>query len=604
MKASSRAAVFAALLALGACDDGAGVVGEGAGAGAISGPKWYVSASAPEGGDGSRARPFNSLQAAEQASAPGDAIIVLPAPPVQPALDGGIALKPGQRLIGGGPAVVRHRPNAAVAGAAPLTALPRIRNTNALRLNGDAVRLAEGSEVRNLVITESVRGAIYGLNVPGAIVQGNDVSGYNTSCAIGFTVEPFTAPTSGPYFGVPAVLPAGWAGIMLDADSGSGAVTINDNYVHDSACGNGIDLRIGGTADYRAGISGNFITNLKHGPLHQTEELHLVHAITTQITDSARLEAESTNNTETFIGAPGADCEGLFMNLADSATGIWTIERNHFAHGIGGFSCNGMEFIISNGNARGEMYLSDSRFEDNPGDMFEQANLGSGSTSVLELDRVIVKDTHERGGDPDAGGIPFNLGECLLTGSTGTGNTTVLKIRDSEFSGCNNGLSLLSGVNAMTNLLGAVTTGQLPANPLGPDGLMQVEISNSAFRDNGNNNLVLGVIASLDKLTLKVENSDFSRAGSNALALRKVYLGEVEHVSIDFGGGALGSAGGNCIQGGNPHDVLSEGFAASMRGNWWGQADGPAADQISESQSGSLDVSAPLASAPEVCRGN
>lgn len=563
----------------------------------------YVSAAAAEGGDGSRARPFNSLEAVEQASAAGDAIVVLAAPLNVAPLDGGIALKPGQRLIGGGPDVVRHQNNAAVAGATALDALPRIRNTNALRQQGDAVRLAKDSEVRNLAITESARGAVYGLNVPGAGVHGNDVSGYNTQCVIGFMVEPFSAPTTGPFFGVPAVLPAGWAGIMVDADSGSGAVTINNNYVHDSACGNGIDLRINGTADYSAEISGNFITNLKHGPLHQAEELHLVHAITTQITDDARLVANSVNNTQTFIGAPGADCEGLFMNLADSATSVWTIDRNHFAHGIGGFSCNGMEFIISNGNGRGEMFLSNSHFEDNPGDMFEQANLGSGSTSVLEIDNVVVKDTHERGGDPDAGPLPFNLGECLLTGSTGSGNTTILRIRDSEFSGCNNGLSLLSGVNLMSNLLGGVTTGQPPADPIGPDDRMQVEISRTAFRDNANNNIVLGVIANLRELKLKVENSDFSRAGASATALRKVYLGDVEQASIDFGGGELGSAGGNCILGGNPHDVRSEGFAAFMRRNWWGQAGGPGPDRLSESEAGGLDVSAPLGFAPAICSG-
>ena len=593
-----RLTALAGLIMLTACNGGSGGGGQGS---SSTGGSLYVSADALAGGDGSRAHPFNSLQAVEQASKPGDSIVVLPASIDRAPLDGGIALKPGQRLIGEGPAVVGMRQDASVAGASVLQMLPRLRNTDPSRFNGDAVRLAEGAEVSNLVISEAVRGAIYGLNVPGAVVRGNDVSGYNTLCTVGFMVEPFVAPTTGPYFGMPLILPAGWAGIMVDADTGTGSVTITDNYVHDSACGNGIDLRINGSADYLAEISRNFVTNLRHGPGYQTQELHLVHAITTQVTDQARLQANSADNTETSIGAPGADCEGLFMNLADSATAVWTIERNEFAHGIGGFSCNGMEFIISNGNGRGEMYLSNSRFEDNPGDMFEQANLGSGSTSILGVDHVVAKDTHERGGDPDAGPLPFNIGECLLTGSTGTGNTTILKISNSDFSGCNNGLSLLSGVNFMTNLLGGVTTGRPPSEPLGADGLMQVSISNTAFRDNANNNIVIGVIAALRELELKVENSDFSRAGSNAVALRKVYAGSVENARIDFGGGVLGSAGGNCILGGNPHDVQSEGFAASMRHNWWGQSGGPDPARLAQSQSGSLDVSAPLNAAPAAC---
>lgn len=189
----------------------------------------------------------------------------------------------------------------------------------------------------------------------------------------------------------------------------------------------------------------------------------------------------------------------------------------------------------------------------------------------------------------------------MLTGSTGTGNTTILRIRDSHFSGCNNGLSILSGVNLMSNLLGGVTTQQPPADLLGADGLMDIEISNTRFVDNAASNIVLGVIAGLRELKLKVESSDFSRGGENAVALRKVYLGEVENATIDFGGGALGSAGGNCILDAGTHDVLSEGFAASLQLNWWGQASGPDPARLSAASADSLNTHFPLATAPAIC---
>ncbi|MDX1498176.1 MAG: hypothetical protein R3352_11515, partial [Salinisphaeraceae bacterium] len=264
----------------------------------------YASATAAPEGDGSRTAPFDSLQALEAASAPGDTLIILPSPVEVPALDGGIQLKSGQRLLGDGPSVLLQTPNAAVSGAAELMQQPRIRNTDMARLNGDVVRLAPNSQVSNLVVTESVRGGIYGLNVPGVKVTGNDVSGFNTSCTIGFTVEPFPAPSSFPQGAAPLVLPAGWAGIMVDADNGEGEIDISSNYVHDSACGNGIDVRISGSADYLAQVSQNFVTQLEHGPLHELDEIHLVHAITLQVTDDARLEAESNSNTQTFIGSP------------------------------------------------------------------------------------------------------------------------------------------------------------------------------------------------------------------------------------------------------------------------------------------------------------
>lgn len=577
--------MLAGLLLLSACGAGGGGHSD-----PTQGKALYVSALAADGGDGSRERPYNSLQAVEQASAPGDTIVVLPVPLDEPPLDGGIALKPGQRLVGDGPDVVQRRRNAAVAGASPLNALPRIANTDPLRLDGDAVRLAEGSEVSNLVISAAARGAIYGLNVPGAVIRGNDVSGYNTRCAIGFTVERFTAPTRLPYLGVPLLLPAGWAGIMVDANRGSGAVEILDNYVHHSACGNGIDLRITDSADYRAEISGNFVTMLEKGPFGETEEFHLVHAITTQITDSARLIAHSVNNTQTWIGGPGADCEGLFMNLADTGHAVWTIDRNTFEHGVGGFSCNGMEAVISNGSAHGEMYLSNSSFVDNPGDMLQQDNLGSGSTLILHLDKVTVRDTTERPGAPDAQPLPFNLGECILAGSTGTDNTTVLRIRDSDFSNCNNGLTLLSGVSLLLN--GA-----------GPDGLIDVEILNSRFRNNAYTNLVVGVIAPLRELRLRVENSDFRGAGDAAMAFKLIDLGSVETSSIDLGGGALGSSGGNCIADATNKDATTEGFSVLLRGNWWGRSGGPDPARLSEAGGGTLDTAAPRAAAPAHCAG-
>lgn len=550
-------------------------------------PTWYVSAEAPEGGDGSRARPFSSLQQLEEHSQPGDTLVVLPAPLDIAPLDGGIALKPGQRLLGGGPEVLQHRHGAAVAGAAELSALPRLQNSSVLRLNGDVVRLAEGSEVRNLVITSAMRGAIYGKNVPGAVVQGNDISGYNRLCFVGFTVPRFTAPTRLPYVGIPLILPAGWAGILIDADAGAGELTVNDNYVHHSACGNGIDLRIMQTADYRAEISGNFITELKQGPLGFTQELHLVHAITTQIIDSARLVAHSVNNTQTYIGGPGADCEGLFMNLADDGWGSWTIDRNTFAHGIGGFSCNGMEQVVSHGSPYGEMFISNSSFVDNPGDMIQQDNLGGGSTLVLELDHVVVRDTTERRGSTETAPMPFNLGECILAGSTGPGNTTVLRVRNSDFSNCNGGLTLLSGVSLL--------------NGFGPDGLIDVEIENSRFRGNAVNNLLVGVITPLRELRLKIENSDFGIAGAHAAAFKLLAPGRVETAHIDLGGGALGSRGGNCLLGGAELDAVTQGFAVSLQRNWWGQPGGPAASRVSASQGGSLDLGRPLARAPAIC---
>src|SRR6185312_14567790 len=134
--------------------------------GIAHGKTWFVRAGAAAGGSGSESAPFNSLAAVEEASSPGDEITVLPAPADTPPLDGGVALKPRQRLIGGGPRVDSTRPHAAA---------PRITNSNSAINSGDAVVLADGVEVANLVIERSFRGGIYGRNVSGARIHGNDL---------------------------------------------------------------------------------------------------------------------------------------------------------------------------------------------------------------------------------------------------------------------------------------------------------------------------------------------------------------------------------------------------------------------------------------------
>jgi len=232
--------------------------------------EWYVSASASLGGDGSIQAPFNTLAAVQQASGPGDTIFVVPSPIQNAPLDGGIALKPGQRLIGAGPPVVGAAapvpikgPGLPIQSAGPLAValatLPQITNTSTANNSGDAVTLANGTEVANLVISGTQRGGIYGLNVGGVNVHGNDISMANLSCTVGFTVQPQNIGTYIPGSGVfnPGGVPTAWAAILIDATQGAVPVTIANNYVHDGVCNNGIDVRAMGTSQIYAKVIGN-----------------------------------------------------------------------------------------------------------------------------------------------------------------------------------------------------------------------------------------------------------------------------------------------------------------------------------------------------------
>ncbi len=231
--------------------------------------RWYVSAAAPVGGNGSASAPFNSLALVQQASGPGDTIVIEPAPASTPPLDGGIALKPGQRLIGDGPPVVQFgKPlisgGPRVAGPSGNSSLPRITNTTNGMNSGDAVELASDTDVENLVIVGAYRGAIYGQDVIGVTLRDNDVSGFNTSGTAGFVVQPFylESYTAGVANNVANGLPAGWAGILIDTANVSTSLSITNNYIHDGRCGDGIDIRGMNTGDISAEIDHNFVTRL------------------------------------------------------------------------------------------------------------------------------------------------------------------------------------------------------------------------------------------------------------------------------------------------------------------------------------------------------
>jgi hypothetical protein len=112
------------------------------------------------GGNGSRSRPFTTLEQVENASKAGDIIRVVPS---SRALDGGIQLKDGQRLIGLGDAVTK----AGTGGG------PTVTNTSAARYNGDAIRLARNNVVQNIHIDGAMRAGIFGVNAGRAELRGN-----------------------------------------------------------------------------------------------------------------------------------------------------------------------------------------------------------------------------------------------------------------------------------------------------------------------------------------------------------------------------------------------------------------------------------------------
>lgn len=124
---------------------------------------WYVKAGAASNGNGSRNRPFNSLQQVETASQAGDTIYVLPAAPAL-ALDGSIQLKSRQKLTGLGPRVLITGQNSDRA---------KLTNTSRTRYDGDIVRLSTDNVVENIHFDNAYRSSIFGVNADGAELREN-----------------------------------------------------------------------------------------------------------------------------------------------------------------------------------------------------------------------------------------------------------------------------------------------------------------------------------------------------------------------------------------------------------------------------------------------
>jgi len=529
---------------------------------------WYVHAGSD--GRGSARAPFGRLAAVEAASRRGDRIVVLSA---TAPLDGGIALKPRQQLIGA----------AATGNAAAL-----ITNTDPQRLNGDAVHLADGVTVRNLHIVGALRGGIYGADITRATITGNDVSGHNRSCTPGFHIPPFNVPTIAPGVGIPISegLHNGWAGIMVDVARGTSKLGIRANRVHDADCGDGIDVRASGTAHVRATIAGNDVRDLRQG-----DNLESILAIGLQAREHARVvarldanrQAGLGNDEDVGAGPSGADSEGIFINPVDASSMRVTVTRNTYTHvpGRGGFSANGLEFVSMGDGARALVDVRDSTFSGTPGDVLEQLALGTNARLRLRLDRVTATAStgYSGSGVGDTVVIPGNNADCLIAASGGAGNSVDLVVRRSTLTDCaNNGLTFGSAV----------------ANGSGPTRELRLDLADSTLTGNHGANLRIGNIAGLDVLRAKVQRTDLSDShgvGSSPANLTVEDLGSTRDAVVDLGGGPLGSAGANCLGGGTLAAAVV-GYDVHARGNWWGSG----APARTLAVNGTLDAGAPLAS--------
>jgi hypothetical protein len=297
-------------------------------------------------------------------------------------------------------------------------------------------------------------------------------------------------------------------------------------------------------------------------------------------------------NDEDFgTGPTGADSEGIFVNPTGPSSIRALVTRNRYTHtpGRGGFSANGLEFVSMGAGSRGLVTVRDSSFSGPPGDVIEQLALGTDARLRLRLERVVARDStgFSGSGAGDTVVIPGNNGDCVIAASGGARNLVDLRMREVTLTGCaNNGLTFGSSV----------------ANGTGPTSDLLLTVADSTITGNRGSNLRIGNTSGLDRLTARVEHTNLGEAkglATNPADLVAEDLGSTRSATIDFGGGALGSAGGNCLDGG-PLAALLVGYSVSAQRTWWGTPGGPRPGRTLLA-GGTLDTAHALDAAPAGC---
>ena len=500
---------------------------------------WHVKADAAAGGDGSRSRPFATLEQVEQASRPGDTIRVLPS--TRP-LDEGIQLKDNQRLIGDGVPVTR---------AAPAGARPTISNTTA-RYNGDGIRLANNNLVQNLHIDGASRAGIFGVNAARAeirgnlitnnMIQGNDLRRLERLWPDGFVLYQ----SQGNHFGGITLLACGPGASSYctthapdrAAAANTGPVVIDGNVIRDSNL-EGILLLTDTGAAATFTITNTIVRDL-----------------------SLRLPAP-----ESFTPPVPIVRSRAFTLIALNRSQVTLTMSRFHAENVspaGNYATDGLVFLTGGDRPVVNARVSDATVlnptmagEVNNGDSIEIQHRGTtGGVLNIEMTRLTLRD-------------PASANIKILEAQNPTGGTYNLSVTDSVLSNANPA----GGLDGQIRLSGA-------ANGLKAFNLV---VRNTRFSGLGG---AIGILNanSVEAITVLVENSSMSEftgpAGAKPIAAVTVThpadktLGKL---IVDLGGGPLGSRGRNRFVGNPGFDIAASNANATTApivvaaaNNYWG----------------------------------
>jgi hypothetical protein len=352
---------------------------------------YYIRAGAEADGDGSESRPFASLQRAEAVSSAGDVIYLMAGGSTE-TLDGGIALKPRQRLIGLGP-------NGRPASVGP----DMVRLTNSTEhLDGVIVMLSEANEVAGIHFVDMQHHAILGAgtSLSETHIHHNLFSGAAQSEEIIWSVR-------------------------LESESGSvGAVRVTDSVFRDGDSLGGIQVMHRGDSSGEYLFERNRFTDLGGRAYHIWS------------LDSSRIRATILDSEADNIGVGDRNSDSILPHLCNSSQQHVVVRDFHYRNTkqVGNVSNTGLEAFIMGAPFTGEeswcngcqltLEITDSVFEDAVTDGIQLINFGS--NSVLDFR---IKNTKVIGAKPRQVGGGISL---VPQNDQNTGSSTRLLIENTD----------------------------------------------------------------------------------------------------------------------------------------------------------------------------
>ena len=422
----------------------------------------YVSADADNDGDGSRDRPFLSLSQAEAASAVGDTIFLIRSKRAK-IINGGIALKPQQRLVGidADGQVLRDAGNRVV-----------VSNTTD-RLDGVMVLLSEYNEVAG----------IHFMNMRNYAISTNstDFSGtYIHHSTFSGNASQHIEDERGLVYAV-----------SLDASEGDiDNVRIEDSQFYEGEDLGAIRVFHSGDSQGRYYFRGNDFSDLG-GRAYFVRSMH-----------SSKIETVIVDSSADNIGRGDRNSDSIIPYLMGQSEQVMLIQNYYF---------NNTKQVGNGSNTGIEAYLFGSPRDDTK-------NWCTGCKLTLKIVDSIIENAVT---DP----IQFS--------NAGTNSQLTYEIRNTQIIG---------------------------GNPRQGGGGISLNLQ--------------GVADSNSRTTLLVENTDIIGTTGYGLSINNRGGGDNGYTAvIDFGGGSLGSLGGNRFIDNAKGAIRTSQPRISARNNWWNKAE-------------------------------